>query len=252
MRTLRYDGPGGALHFRFAALAAALIAAASPLDAEWVLSAFLGGLSTQNAPLHITQPGLGTDIQFHDVRYTSRSFDFPLYYGYRASYFFNRYAGIETEFVHAKAFAEVHEPVDAAGTIQGQKIAGRVPPDRILDRFELSHGLNFLFANFVGRREFMKPPGRGRGPITIVGRIGVGPTIPHVEATGGAGSVNEYQLGSVAFHAAAGVELNIWRNINAILEYKYTRTNENVTIPAGHADTLLRSHHGILGIAYHF
>ncbi len=233
-------------------LVCALALAALPLPAEWTAAAYLGGASVSDTSLYVRQPSLGTDVRFRDIQYRARSFESPLYYGVRAGYFFSRHFGADIELVHAKAYANTLQPVEATGTIGGAAVSGRIPPARTLDSFSLSHGLNFLLANFGARYDFLTPPNRQRGPITIIGRAGAGPTIPHVEAAFQGVAIEEYQLGTLAIQLAGGFELQLWRNLNALVEYKYTRTNERLDVPFGRAESLLCMHHGVFGLAWHF
>lgn len=68
----------------------------------WVVSAYLGGARTGASALRISQPALGNDLTFERVRFRSRSFDPPLYYGLRGGYFPPRvpFLGFEAEFIH--------------------------------------------------------------------------------------------------------------------------------------------------------
>jgi lipid A oxidase len=228
------------------------VLAVLPLRAEWVLGAYLGGTSTEYTSLYVDQPSLGTNVRFRDIQYRGRSFDAPLYYGARAAWFFHRHFGVEAELVHAKVYARMLQPVDASGTIGGEPVSGRLPPALVLDRFSISHGLNFLFANLVARHDFMRPPNREYGPVTVLARVGAGPTIPHPESGFRGVEVEHYQLGRVGYQFAGGAELQFWRGLHALIEYKYTRTNQRVRVSFGHAESLFRTHHGILGVAYRF
>ena len=66
----------------------------------WVVAAYVGGARTAASALNVSQPELGNNLTFEDVRLQSRSFDPPLYYGLRGSYFLPRIGslGVEAEF----------------------------------------------------------------------------------------------------------------------------------------------------------
>ncbi len=233
-------------------LAAALVLCTPCLAGDWVVSAYLGGATTDDSSIVIDQPALGTRVRFRDIDFVNRSLDMPLYYGYRAAWFFHPHFGVEGEFIHAKVYTRPLEAADAGGTIRGVPVNGRLPLALVLDRFSISHGLNFLLANFVARHEFMKPPGEGRSPIILSGRFGIGPTVPHAESSFGGRALEGYELGSVALQFAGGAELRLYRGLYLLIEYKHTRTHQRVAIVDGHAQTLLRTNHGVLGFSWHF
>ncbi|HYE13241.1 MAG TPA: hypothetical protein VD968_02245, partial [Pyrinomonadaceae bacterium] len=52
-------------------------------DGGWVVAAYVGGARTAASSLSVSQPELGNDLTFEGVRFRSRSFDPPLYYGLR-------------------------------------------------------------------------------------------------------------------------------------------------------------------------
>jgi opacity protein-like surface antigen len=228
------------------------VVAALPLHADWVVGAYLGGVSTENTSLYIDQPSLGTSVRFRDIQYRGRSFDSPLYYGARVAWFFHRRLGVEAELVHAKMYARMLQPVDASGTVGGERVSGRLQPALALDRFSISHGLNFLFANFVARHDFLRPPNREHGPVTVLARFGAGPTIAHPESGFRGLETGHYQWGRAGFQFAGGAELQVWRRVHVLVEYKYTRTNQRLRVAFGHAESLFRTHHGVIGLAYRF
>lgn len=233
-------------------LACLLAAALSPLHAEWLIAGYLGGASHEDSSLRVDQPALDTNVRFRDLQFRSRSFDSPLYYGVRGGYFFSRHFGVDLELVHVKAYARTLQAADASGIIEGRPVSGRILPATVLDRFSMSHGVNYLFTSFVARHDFMRPPGRERGPITVFGRAGGGQSIPHAESSFRGVTVEHYELGGVAVQLAGGVELLFWRRLGALFEYKYTRGRQKVDVAFGHAESLLKSHHGVFGLVWHF
>lgn len=59
-------------------------------------------------------------------------------------------------------------------------------------------------------------------------------------------------MGRLAWQVAGGVEFRLWRGLYALGEYKFTRTRQRGEIFSGRAQSLLRTHHGVFGLAYHF
>src|SRR5438477_8739917 len=132
--------------------AAILIGCCLTAHAEWVAGAYIGGAHTQNSDLLLRQPSLGTELRFHNVRYSGNSFQGPLYYGAHGGYFFGRHWGIESEFTHLKVFTKVQEPAPVSGTLNGALVNAVQPADLLVQRFSISHGVNLLMANVVFRQ----------------------------------------------------------------------------------------------------
>ena len=149
--------------------------------AGWVVAAYLGGASTRPTTLTISQPALGTRLDFDGVRLAGRSFDPPLYYGLRGGYFFRRMPslGVEAEFIHLKVFSDPAQRVEAAGQLRGQTVGGEIPLGSVVRQYSISHGANLLLFNAVGRRRLGRGPDSPDGRLILAARAGLGPTIPH-------------------------------------------------------------------------
>jgi hypothetical protein len=240
------------------ALACAL-ACAAPSRAQdgaggWVVSGFVGGAGTSSSDLRVAQPELGTDVTFGDLRFEGRSFQGPLYYGARGGYFFPNLPslGVEAELIHMKVYSDPSQVVRALGVHRGAPIAGELPLGSIVQGYSISHGANFLLFNVVGRHGFGRDAGRPDGRLVVSGRFGAGPTIPHTESTIDGERREQYELGRLGWQLAAGAEVQLWRGLYALGEYKLTRTRQRGDVFAGEAESLLRSHHGVFGLTYHF
>ena len=229
-----------------------VLALCLPAHAEWVAGAYIGGAHTQNSDLLLRQPSLGTDLRFHNVRYSGNSFQGPLYYGAHGGYFFGRHWGIESEFTHLKIFAKVQKPAPVSGTLTGALVNTVQPADLLVQRFSISHGVNLLMANVVFRQPLWHSLSEPLGRLLIDTRLGGGATIPHPESTIQGRADEHYQIGRPVFAAAAGAELRLWRRLYWQGEYKYTRTRQRVDIFSGTAETLLQSHHLATGPVIHF
>jgi lipid A oxidase len=221
-----------------------LLSAAAPALAEWTAAAYLGGAWTHDSFLRLDRPQAGTSLRLDGVTFEGRSFQSPVYYGYRLGYFWNRRFGVEAEFVHMKVYARTERTVNARGTLRGSPVDGSIRMSEAVSRFSVSHGANFLLGNFVVRQPMHR--------LTLTGRFGLGPSIPHPETEVDGVFQEQYEVGWPAVQAAAGVEIRLWRRLYWLAEYKFTRSRENVRIPGGTAETLLRSHHGVSGIGIRF
>ena len=230
-------------------LAAALSGRAA---AQFYVSGYLGAAQTGNAPVRIEQPGSATDLTFTNVPFRGRSFDSPVYYGYRAGVFLRARLGLEAEFVHLKAYAQLDHPVQVQGTLFGTKISEQAPMRRYADQFEVSHGLNLLLANLVFRQPVMAGPRPERHRLLLLLRAGAGPTIPRPEAIILGVPSGEYQLGPAAFQAAGGAEYHLWRRFYLMGEYKYTYTRTRFDIAEGRAGFPIHSHHVVTGLSFYF
>lgn len=221
---------------------------------EWVVAGYLGGAHTASSSLRISQPALGTNIEFDGVRYDGQSFDPPLYYGYRVGYFVPRisWLGVEAEFIHLKVFSDPQQRVQATGTHRGAFINRELPLGQIVQQYSVSHGVNLLLFNFVGRHRVDRGREHPRGRFILAGRFGIGPTFPHTESSIDGQSQQQYEVGRVGWQAAGGAEVHLWRGLYVLGEYKFTRTRQRGKIFAGKAQSLLRSHHGVFGFSYHF
>lgn len=220
------------------------LAAASAAEAGWRAAAYLGGAVNHESLLRVEQPARATQLELRGIRYEGRSFEPPVYYGYRLGYFFGRF-GLEAEFIHQKIYARAERPVQVQGIFRGEPVAGRLPMQRFVEQFSISHGLNMLLLNLAWERRLDR-----RSFLNV--RFGAGPTLPHPESSIQGEGRQHYQLGRAAIQAAAGLEFRLWRGLHALGEYKFTRTRQKVDIVAGHAETPVRSHHGVFGLGLRF
>ena len=221
---------------------------------EFVVSYYLGSARTSASSLTVSQPGIATQIRFERVRYRGKSFDGPLYYGIRGGMFTGRFPalGFEAELVHLKVFTEPTQRVSAGGTHLGQPVNGQLPLGEIVQRFSISHGVNLLLVNVVGRYRIKADPQGRRSRFILEARFGAGPTLPHTESTIDGQPQEQFEVGRFAFQLGSGAKVRLKRTLYALIEYKFTRTRQRGRVFMGEAETLLRSQHGIIGLSYHF
>ena len=218
---------------------------------EWTVAGYLGGARTGSSPLTISQPSLGNLLRFDAVHLEGRSLQGPLYYGFRGGYFLHRLKlGLEAEFIHLKVYADTTRQVQASGIRLGAPIDRIITLRDIVEQYSISHGVNLLLFNLAGRYSIGARNGHDR--FLLAGRFGAGPSIPHTESTVDGHHQEQYEAGRLGWQLAGGVELHMWRGLYALFEYKFTRTNQRGSVYLGHANSLLRSQHGIFGFNYHF
>jgi len=237
-----------------AALGAALVllATAAPARADWVLAAFLGGAATEAATLRVEQASDASDFEVHDVAFAGRSFESPVYYGYRIMWTRPRQArlGFEGELIHLKVYAETGALVRVRGTIRDAPVDRTMRLGEVVERFSISHGLNLLFGNLVLRQPLgAAAPVQNRRAVLAV-RVGAGPTIQHAESTIGGRTQEQYEWGRVAGQVAAGIEYRVAPRLAAIAEYKVTATSQRVAVPDGWASARFTTQHVVAGIAW--
>jgi hypothetical protein len=233
--------------------ASAFVLVPRPCKAEWSVAAYLGGAHADQTSLQIQMPGSATSLLIHPISYADRPFQSPLYYGYRAGYYFNRFHrhfGFQGEFTHLKVYAETDRVAQISGMLNGAPINETAVVSSVVQRFDITHGVNLLTGNFVFRQP-LRATGSSR--FVFLARTGAGVTIPHPEnEILGTLNMQRYQVGSPVIQFGAGLEVRLWRAIYALTEVKYTRTNETVDIAQGTGTSLLNSAHAIAGLEWHF
>jgi lipid A oxidase len=222
-----------------------------PARAEWTLAAYFGGAHTAQTSLQLQAPQSSTNLLLRPVAYQAKPFQSPVYYGYRAGYFFTPHFGLEGEFTHLKVYADTGRTAQISGTLQGIAMDESARLDSVVQRFNITHGVNLVLANFVARKAFRQVGPAAR--FLLSGRAGVGLTVPHAEnEILGASNLEHYQVGHPAWQVGAGREVRLWHRLYAEAEVKYTRTRQRVDIAQGTAESLLKSTHMVAGFVSHF
>ncbi len=226
-----------------------------PLRAEWRVEAYLGKVFTSNADLKIEQPSRGTSLLFHDVEYADRSFRTPLYYGLRTGYFATPHSnlGLEVEFIHAKLYSESEQEVSVSGVREGESIDSTIRLGEIVQDFSMSHGLNFLFFNLVGRLGIFGNGDNQTDKVGLYSRAGLGPLIPHTESVIDGERREQYEFHGPAYQFAAGAKIEILERVLLLLEYKFTYVSvKNAKVPHGHAESDITTRHLVFGVGKRF
>jgi hypothetical protein len=214
--------------------------------------AFIGGALTQVSSIHLVQDQTQTDVVLSPVHYRSESFDAPIYYGYRAGVFpRSGWLGVEGEFIHLKVVAETARTTSVTGVLDGRPVSATRPLADVVQRFEISHGLNLVLANVVAR--YMETAARPSASRWILsGRFGIGASIPNAESTFAGVSREQYEWGALSLQGAGGVEVRLTTRLYLTGEYKFTRTVQQVSVVSGTVRTPLRTHHLVAGVSAHF
>jgi hypothetical protein len=228
--------------------AGALIGGAADAQAQWYLAGYLGATHTQAATVSIDRPADDVSLEYHDVRFEGRSWKSPQYYGIRfgrtlgATHRF----GLEIEWMHAKAYSQTDRQYEVTGNA-GRFAALIQPPaqmNALVSQYAMSHGLNYLVVNLA-----MRAPLRDT-PVALVARAGAGPMFPHAESTVNGETREQYEYAGLGVHAAAGVDLRLYRGLSALIEYKFTLGRPEITIVGGTGRMTAVTHHLAIGVAF--
>ncbi len=209
-----------------------VLALASPASAQWYVAAYMGANTTR--PADVTVKGDGYDLTFSKVEFDAQPFKTPPYYGWRLGRFLNdtRRLGVEVEFIHLKVIAN---------------------PDQLrpqVQRYRMTHGLNFIVANLTSRVPFGRSA-YGDAPFALVSRVGGGVTLPHAETTVFGSEQEQYEYAGLAAHAAIGFDVKLKGRLSLVTEYKVTYARPTIsTALNGTGQTTTLSHHVAFGLAF--
>jgi lipid A oxidase len=189
----------------------AIVFAMLPLGAmaEIELSFYGGAQAAPHSDVSIFGSPSIPDDDF-TAGWEGRSFEAPIYYGIRATWWRNETLGFGLELNHAKVYADA-ETLTESG----------------LERFEFSDGINIVTVNVF--RRFPE----GLGPVTPYVGGGVGVSVPHVEVTGGTSETFEYQVTGPAVAFVAGASYPISDRWSVFGEYKGTYSMNSADLDGG-------------------
>ena len=104
----------------------------------------------------------------------------------------------------------------------------------------------FVISGFIGDSKTQS------APLTIVQpEIGTRVRLhAHAESVVEGITHEGYELGALAVHGGAGIELRVTRSLALLAEYKFTRTRQSVDIDRGKAEGVFGSHHAVVGVGW--
>ncbi len=224
--------------------------------AELALGIYGGQAFVDNGDLTLKQGH--TDLTFNDVSWEDRSFEEPAYYGARLGYWFNDAPnwGVSIDFSHLKNYLVDDESVAVNGVQNGIPLNGTMPINSTdLKEFNMSHGVNTL--TFNGQYRWFPAGQRDDsllGRMQLYSGLGVGFSVPHVEAMVKKVKTYEYQWGAgPVVNGMLGVNYDICAYISGFAEYKLTYVNvEDELRGGGTISTETVNHQLIFGLATHF
>ena len=163
------------------------------------------------------------------VGWKGKSFDAPIYYGVRATFWNSNKLNYGAEFTHAKAYAP-SSALQSAG----------------FDRLEFTDGHNIITLNINKRWDM--------SDFNTYSLFGLGIAFPHVDAlpTGGIHTF-EYQYTGPAVRAALGLSRKLSDNFSVFTEYQFTASDNKVSLRnGGSLDTTLITNAFNVGVNYNF
>ncbi|MDD5037094.1 MAG: hypothetical protein PHE55_20395 [Methylococcaceae bacterium] len=224
---------------RLSRLACALIVmglfTATPAKAELTVSLFSGKSITDDGDLTLKQDG--TNLHFKDVRWNDRSFEDPIYYGARIGYWFDAMPnwGVSVDFTHAKTYLYEGDAVRVSGVRGGAAVNGVEPINNSVQHFAMSHGLNMI--TFNGLHRWFPA---GKRDQTLLGRmqlytgLGMGFSVPHVEADVGGVNTDRFDWGTGAVvNGMMGVNYDLYGFLSGFLEYKLSYNDVQADLKGG-------------------
>ena len=163
------------------------------------------------------------------VGWEGKSFDAPIYYGIRTTFWRNDKLGYGAEFTHTKAYAPSNALQNAG-----------------FDRLEFTDGHNVITFNINRRWDL--------GEFKTYSLVGLGIAMPHVDALPSGGlHTFEYQYTGPAARAAVGLSRKLNENFSIFTEYQFTASDNKVTLRnGGTLNTKLLTNAVNLGVSYNF
>lgn len=236
------------------AVAIGMLLGAMPAHAEPFLDFYTGKSYTRDADVRIRQQGLGNDFRVHDVSFEDESFRDPPYYGGRAGYFFQGYPwlGVAVDFVHFKMRAETSETKRFTGTLAGAPIDARLPMNTIVDRFDITHGVNYLTFNGLARYSLLTEAERfPHGRIQLFAGAGLGPVITHAENTiGNVNNDRSYEVAGLGVQGFTGLRIMLFKYVGVFAQYRFTRSDLDVRVASGRGKVEEITHHVVGGLTF--
>ena len=205
------------------------ISATKFVYAQSIELSIYGGL--QSSPhSRITGKHSTSGAQYSElVGWEGKSFDAPIYYGIRTTFWRSDKLSYGAEFTHTKAYAP-NKALQSAG----------------FDRLEFTDGHNIITLNINKRWEL--------GEFNTYSLVGLGIAIPHVDALPSGGlHTFEYQYSGPAVRGAVGLSRKLNDKFSIFTEYQFTASDNKVSLRnGGSLNTKLLTNAINVGVSYNF
>ena len=146
-----------------------------------------------------------------------------------------------SEFIDLKVISETDRtyPISGAGAPNSP-----APMNAIVQRYAMTHGLNFVLINVVSRTPL------GEGPLTLSLRSGAGPTLPHAESTIDGEIREQDQDAGIGAQASAGLDLRVHAHVSVVMDYKFTVARPKIDVAQGTGRMTAATHQLAVGLAF--
>lgn len=238
-----------------------LCLAATAAHSEIYAYGYLGKSWSEDADLSVSQPATGTDLTYSGVGFDDHAFESPQYYGAKLGRYFDDWPwlALELEFFHFKIFARTSEVRPVSGTRGGVPVSGSEPVSTTVQTFSISHGVNMLMLNAVGRVGLWKDADHPRGRLQAYSGAGAGLVVNHAESQVNGVFREQYDFDDgPGLQALLGLRCLPFKMEDsdgpaAFVEYKLTYSEPDFDIDRGEGslDALL-THHVVFGLGWHF
>lgn len=234
-----------------AALALGFVTAAR---AEWQVSAGLGNSWTDRSDLHIQQSD--SDFTVDGVGWSGRGFQMPPWYDLRATYYLPGKSGLgfTAGLLHMKVYAREWETRHIHGEIGEGTVDENAPMSDYIDKYNISHGVNYLEFGVVGRLSWLRDSEFPEGRLHPYIGLTAGPVINHPENhVRGEGNDEDFERNpSWGTQALIGAHYRLNQKWGVYSEVKRTHVSSEVNVFQGKGKSTLNSTHLGAGVVYSF
>jgi hypothetical protein len=203
------------------------------------------------ADVTVNVPGAGLDVTYQRVHFSARPLDSPQYYVWRVGRLFGAHErfGVEFEFTHLKVIGDTSRSYVASGQVNGVAIpsGSSLPMNAEVQEYQMTHGLNFLLVNAVGRW-----PITSSRRLSLVTRAGMGTTLPHAETEVLGLSQERYEFTGLGVEGSAGLAIQLGHLLSLITDYKVSEARPRITVVSGTAQTRALTQQVAIGLALGF
>lgn len=190
----------------------AAIATSASAQGEREISFYLGAQSAPHSGVSGNDPSAGGVGPFSfTAGWEGRSFEAPVQYGIRATWWQPSNLGFGVELNHTKVYAD----------------AATLAANPGFSRLELSDGLNIITANVLKRWP------RDDWRFTPYAGFGLGVAVPHVDVQTGGSRTFGYELTGPAAMIVGGVSYRINDRWSVFGEYKGTYSSNKASLTGG-------------------
>jgi lipid A oxidase len=214
-------------------IGAVILLAPAAAKAEFQLSAY-GGANTANSSDATLDTPLVTGT--FDVDWFGDSFKAPPYWGARGTWWLTDFNlprwGVAIDFTHAKAKADLDDPVVGAS----------------FSHLEFTNGLNTVTLNGLYRMPL-------NDRFAVYAGLGAGVAVPHVEVKTipYQGTTFEYQFTGPAVQGLVGTSVNLGRGFSLFGEYKANYSWNDADLNGGGTlETDILTHQFAIGVSFAF